>query len=294
MFIIIIMKSEIKELMPNWTTIKQDRNITLTNDLDSLLSCALLKHVFGYEINYFYSFNSISILNPNDTRKSIGVDLALTKGYTYCNHLTMLDAASYKNPDSANINNALNISRSNYSEKFAMSTFIMLWSLLGLEKENLSDDLMKLLLTIDSGHKGYYNHDGEYRHIFMKQLDLLGMGNFTDVLEKTSNADMYSFQSDNNLDASIHMNKKGKLFFVETGRSIKWDKQEVDLQWLSELVGFPVELPTGDFSKIAKFNNREMDWHELSNKAIDSSFSYAFVYKNKIKLSEMKIEGESQ
>lgn len=287
------MKKKLKDLMPLWATIKQDRNTTLTNDLDSLLSNALLKHVFGYEINYFYSFSSISILNPSDNRQSIGVDLALTKGYTYCNHLTLQSSSSYKNPDSANINNVLNISRDKYSKKFAMSTFIMLWSLLGMETDNLSDDLMKLLLTVDSGHKGYYNENGKYRDIFMEQLELLGMSHFVEVLEKTTNADMYTFQQNNNLDASIYMNKKGELFFEETGRSIDWRKRDVDLSWLSETVGFPVELPNGKFTRLQKFTNEEIEWNELTPKTIDKSFSYAFVYKDKIKLSRIIEEGES-
>ena len=287
------MKKELLILMPLWATIKQDRNITLTNDLDSLLSCALLKHFFGYEINYFYSFSSISILNPSDTRQSIGVDLALTKGYTYCNHLTLLSATSYKNPKSANINNVLNISRDNYSKKFAMSTFIMLWSLLGMKTDNLSDDLVKILLTVDSGHKGYYNENGKYQHIFMEQLELLGMSHLEETLEKTTIADMYTFQQNNNLDASIHLNKKGQLYFNETGRSIDWRKRDVDLNWLSDMVGFPVELPNGEFTTLQKFTNEELEWNELSKKTIDESFSYAFVYKDKIKLSRTVEKGES-
>ncbi|MTD30120.1 hypothetical protein [Planomicrobium sp. YIM 101495] len=286
------MKQELLELIPEWATLKQDRNLTLTNDLDSLLSCALLKHVFGYEINYFYSFSKVSALNLQDKRKSIGVDLALVKGYTYCNHLTMLDAASYKNPDSANINNLLNISRDTYNKKFAMSTFIMLWSLLGMETEGLSDDLIKLLLSVDSGFKGYYPE--EYRYIFMDHLDLLGMSHFAEVLERTHIADMYYFKEVNNLDASIVLNRKNnKLKFIETGRSIKWDQQEVDLDWLSKTVGFKVELPKGEFTEIQKLENEKLEWHELTKTKIEESFSYAFVYKDKVKVST-HMKGESQ
>ena len=288
------MKKEIKVLLPNWVNEVQDRNITLTNDLDSLISANLLKHLFGYEINHFFSFGSFSTIDLADERKSIGVDMALTKGYTYCNHLTKLTPSSYQNPDSANLNLALNISRENYSQKFSMSTLIFLWSLYDVPLP-VTEDGKKILLALDAGMKGWY--PPAYRHILEDTLETLEMTELIEVMENTPLADMYDFIGKHELDSTIRLRqsgkKAGKLYFETSGRNINPFKYGLNLEWLSEQLGFPIELPTDHFTTVAKFHNKEMDWHELSNKAIESSFSYAFVYKNKIKLSEMKIEGES-
>ena len=291
---IIIMKSEIKELLPYWINEVQDRTVTLTNDLDSLISASLLKHLFGYDINHFYTFGSFSTIDLNDQRKSIGVDMSLTKGYCYDNHLNMLTSTSYKNPDAANINTALNISRENYSEKFSMSTLIFLWSLYDVPLP-VTEEGKKILLSIDSGFKGWY--PPAYRHILENTLDILEMNELIEVMENTSIADMYDFGAKHELDSTIRLRqsgkKKGQLYFETSGRNINPFKYGLNLDWLSEQLGFPIELPTDHFTTVAKFHNKEMEWHELSDKVIDSSFSYAFTYKNKIKLSEMKVEGES-
>lgn len=288
------MKKEIKDLIAQWTTTKQDRTLTLTNDLDSLISCSLLKHLFGYETNNFYTFSSFSTIDLSNQRKSIGVDMSLTTGYCYDNHLNMLTSSSYKNPDSANINTALNISRENYSEKFSMSTLIFLWSLYDVPMP-ITEDGKKILLAIDSGFKGWYPEP--YRHILENTLEMLEMTELIEVMERTPIADMYNFIGKNELDSSIRLRQsgkhKGKLCFESSGKNINPFLYGLNLEWLSEQLGFPIELPTGTFTTIQKFENNEMEWHELDQKAIDNSFSYAFTYKNKIKLSRVKVEGES-
>lgn len=288
------MKKELLDLMPDWVHEKQNRNVTLTNDLDSLISAALLKHLFGYEINHFFSFNSLSTIDLTDKRKSIGIDMSLTRGYCYDNHLNMLNSTSYKNPDAANINTALNISRENYSQKFSMSTLIFLWSLYDVPLP-VTEDGKKILLAIDSGMKGWYPPD--YRHILENTLDSLEMNELIEVMENNSLIDMYDFIGKNELDSGIRLQQRGKnagkLCFETSGKNINPFKYGLNLEWISEQLGFPVELPTESFTTIQKFSNEELEWHELDQKTIDSSISYAFTYKNKIKLSKVKIEGES-
>lgn len=288
------MKTEIKNLMPEWVHEKQDRTLTLTNDLDSLISCSLLKHLFGYEINHFYTFSRFATLDQFDTRKSIGVDMSLTNGYCYDNHLNMLTPTSYKNLNSANINTALNLSRDNYSQKFSMSTLIFLWSLYDVPMPT-TEEGKKILLAIDSGFKGWYPEP--YRHILENTLGILEMTELIDVMERTPIADMYDFIGKHELDTSIILRGSGKnkdkLNFQSSGRNINPFLYGLDLEWLSEQLGFPIELPTESFTTVQNLSNKELEWHELDQKTIDGSFSYAFTYKNKIKLSAMKVEGES-
>jgi len=126
---------------------------------------------------------------------------------------------------------------------------------------------------------------------------MLEMTELIEVMERTPIADMYNFIGKNELDSSIRLRQsgkhKGKLCFESSGKNINPFLYGLNLEWLSEQLGFPIELPTGTFTTIQKFENNEMEWHELDQKAIDNSFSYAFTYKNKIKLSRVKVEGES-
>ena len=49
------MKSKIKEMFPEWCSDdKKKYELILTDDIDSLVSCALLNKIKGYKINYFY------------------------------------------------------------------------------------------------------------------------------------------------------------------------------------------------------------------------------------------------
>lgn len=279
------MQKQIKDLLPEWVHTIQNRNLTLTNDLDSLISCALLKHLFGYEINYFYTFSYMAILDKSDIRKSIGVDVALKQGYCYDNHLTMLTANSYKNPESANPNNILNISNDNYNQKFSMSTLIFLWSLYDVPLPE-SEIGKKILLSIDSGHKGY--RKPEYRHILVEWLEILGMEELIQTLDDNPFMEMEDFYRRHELDSSIILQKDGSLKFNASGRNPYFLGDELNIDWISEHLGFPIELPEKKFQPFGAFTNNNVESWEMNKKTIDESFSYAFTYKNKVRLSKLK------
>lgn len=280
------MQKKIKDLLPKWIFTKQDRNLTLTNDLDSLLSCMLLKYLFGYNINYFYSFDFMAVLDSSDKRSSIGVDLALKNGYTLCNHLTLKHINSYKNPDSVNLNNILGISNDNYSQKYSGSTLLMLWSIFDLPLPK-SEEGKKILLSIDSAHKGY--RKPQYRHILVNWLDRLGLTELIPTLEDNPFNEMEAFRFKHELDTSINFNMDRELQFFPSGRN-KSSDGGLDLEWISKHLGFQVELPKEqfEFELKATFTNENIEAHEMTQKTIDKSFSYAFTYKNKLKLSTIK------
>src|SRR5690606_37808525 len=82
LFFLTIMKDKLKERFPEWCSdfTQGQYNTILTDDLDSLLGCAIEKHVKGNEVNYFYEFDNLYIADQTDKRKAIGIDLALHKG----------------------------------------------------------------------------------------------------------------------------------------------------------------------------------------------------------------------
>ncbi|HJF32212.1 MAG TPA: hypothetical protein K8V56_10640 [Sporosarcina psychrophila] len=286
------MQKKIKDLLPEWTTTVQDRSLTLTNDLDSLISCALLKHLFGYEINYFYTFNSIMVADKTDKRKSIGVDLALKSGYCYDNHLTMLTAKGYKNEDAANLNNVLNISNENYNLKYSFSTLMFLWSLYDVPLP-VTDEGRITLLCIDSSYLGYYKHDGRYRQIFIDWMERLNMMELVEVLERYSFGEMEEFNRRHELKSTIFVNKRKGNKMDTTIRHSSPYMEQLDFEWISEHLGFLVELPTNQFEILGSFTNKEVEHWQMNDKTINESFSYAFTYKDKVKLSRLLREGES-
>lgn len=77
------MKKEIKELFPDWTKKEEMENIQslcLSDDLDSLFSCIVLKKIFPQlTIDAFYTFNTL--LKTNKSIESIvGIDMDLCNG----------------------------------------------------------------------------------------------------------------------------------------------------------------------------------------------------------------------
>lgn len=282
------MQKEIKDLMPKWAMTKQDRNLTLTNDMDSLLLASLLKDQFGYEINHFYSFSRFATLDQSDKRLSIGCDLALKKGYTFCNHLTMLSSDSYKNPDSVNLNNALNISNDQYYKKFNLSSLVTAWSLYNLPLPESEEGKM-ILLSIDSAYMGYRNPN--YQYIMDEWLERLEMTELLDLLKKYSQADFKKFQISNQLHTGIVLKKDGTLAFAPKENPYVYFGDGLDLKWLSEHLGFNVELPKGQFTTVGSMDWKNLNIHQLNKKILDNTFSMAITFKNEISLSMFKERG---
>lgn len=281
------MKQEIKELYPNWIhDIKTlNRNVTLSNDLDSLISCCLLDYLFGLKINYFYDFRSISQLDHTDIRNSIGVDIALKNGLCFDNHLTRLTSKSYVNEQSANINVATGGNWVRYTDKFAMSTLIQIWSLYDLPLPSSYEGKMILLCT-DVGFKGFY--DSRFKATFLNYLEQLEMMELVELLETHTIEEMYDFYRKNLLHTGIEMyatrQQKGELYFTEDSLI-----REVDVNWISEHLGFPVALPQGSFETITRFKTKKIEPYELHSH-IEDAFSFAFINMRTIMIS---MKGES-
>lgn len=281
------MKKEIKDLMPEWTSKLKtiDRNLTLTNDMDSLLSTSLLHHLFGLKVNYYYSFSRIARLDQSDIRKSIGIDCALKTGYCFDNHMTKLNATSYVNEQSANINVLSGINRDRYTDKFAMSTLIQLWSLYDVPLPTTIEGKM-ILLCIDVGFKGFYSD--AFKKTFLNYLEQLEMMELVEVLESHTKQEMYDFMIENELDTSILLGqngkRKGQLFFQTSGHN-KFYFKGFNLDWIAEHLGLPIDFPDGHFEVVQKFKTQTLEWHELNSAVMKQAFSYAFINKNKIMIS---------
>lgn len=154
----------------------------LSNDLDSLFGCKILETVMGWKIagcmlfkdNYYDVVDGkdeeyldfIGVTDPNiDTRLLVGVDLDLRKGKSFGNHVTMLNSEDEPNEKCVNISNYLGKHRDIYKEKYNLSTTLMIWDIYDLPKNNLTEDLMMLLLCIDGAYCSYFNPDFTERNM---------------------------------------------------------------------------------------------------------------------------------
>lgn len=288
------MQKQFKELYPQWTKEldSMKHNLIMTNDMDSLLSCMFLKHYFGLEINSFYSFYSMSKINSADQRESIGVDCALKEGKCFDNHMVRSDASSYINVQSANINNVSGVHRERYTDKFAMSTLIQLYALYNIPLPESKQGKM-ILLCCDVGFKGYY--DERFRDTFLSYLEKFEMMELVEILEMYTKDQMYWFMLRADLDLSIRLQQsgknQGKLCFESSGNNpdlqARW-ADEINLEWYEQHLGFPVELPEASFETVEKYAAKTIDWNELDAKTMQKAFSYAFINKRKIMISERK------
>ena len=252
------MKKNQTKNLPTWykDTTKKYHTI-LTDDIDSLLSCAILKQVMGWNVEEIFLFKKKEKKHEGQNDKSktkqdlkgktknatqtegIGVDLALHKGKCFDNHITRFSNIDYKNEESINPNLIENITRQNYTEKYAGSTVLLLWSLYDLQKEGLTDEVMMMLLGIDSAYLGYY--DSRYKkHVKHYLVDVLDLPEFYDCIERHTFEEFQNIQDKYKLKQKVTL-KKGhvitKIDIDAINDTLFWDT-DTNLQ---------IELPQDKF-----------------------------------------------
>ncbi|WP_079515842.1 hypothetical protein [Rossellomorea marisflavi] len=261
------MKKELKERFPLWCSdMKQGQNsLMLTDDLDSLLGCAIERYVKGNEINYFYNFNKIFVANQEEQRKAIGIDLALHKGKSWCNHVVRINEDDYVNPQTANINALLKVHSGNYTKKYAMSTALTMWSYYGLPLPESKVGKM-LLLCVDSSFLGHYNNS--FKPVHNAYLKLLGFEELIDLLNDTSTADYEALQKEYKTKAKIKLNTEG---FLQTN---------LPLAELQGAFSLPLELPNQHFSLRNQFKEGKGEVRNtVSKDQLENVISFALTGK---------------
>ena len=102
-----------------------------------------------------------------------------------------------------------NITRQNYTEKYAGSTVLLLWSLYGLQKEGLTDEAMMMLLAIDSAYLGYYSSRYQ-KHVKHYLVDILDLPEFYRCIERHSIEEFQNIKDKYKLKEKITL-KKGHV-----------------------------------------------------------------------------------
>lgn len=259
------MKENIKDCFPEWwKAIDNERYyLILTNDLDSWLSCLYLAKKFGVDIGGFYDFKSLWVNDKANGKEPIYVDCDLTNGKAFGNHVQGI-----ANKQSINLN--IGINQHNYTDKYAGSTLMMLFSLYGESFNYFNEEQIKLLLCVDSWFKQFF----KFRKQWDNWVELMDLEFINGIVTQDSIEYYYNTIIEYGLNQNIEINSNGKLMCG------------IDLEKISHSKGLFINNPNGLVfdKKIKDFNtfnaNTNINIPEYIN-----IFSSAMVYRNKISFS---------
>lgn len=204
------MKEQLKSRFPQWVNDKEQGkfNLCMSDDIDSLFSCKVLHSLLGYDVKYFYNFNSIYTAQ-HEKKPTVCVDVAVEKGMTWDNHVVKISNSDIANPQSANINAINGINRDTYFTKYAGSTLLQILSYYDVPMPK-SREARLILLCIDSAYKGHYSND--FRAVHRRYMEQLELYDLIDVLDATDDVtDFHEVRSKYNLSGKIKINENGKL-----------------------------------------------------------------------------------
>jgi hypothetical protein len=284
------MKEYYKQKLPQWYKEEKQYDLILTDDIDSLLGCSILSSRKGWNIEQVMLFKANKDKNEeilkdylgvtdNATNEAVGVDFALMNGKCFDNHLTLFSSQDKPNSESININNICGIHRGIYGKKYALSTVLLLWSLYDLPKENLSDELMMVLLAIDSSFEGYYSdYFRQYNKKFM--VDVLDLPEFYACMERHTYFEFKDIIKKYRLKEKIKASKRQLQTGIDISSINKLLSKSTDIQ---------IELPKSRFKKKAEYKDIavEIKGFPSSIETIcDNPFCYAMTKKNWLNYSE--------
>lgn len=271
------MKKEFKEKFPQWVFKENDFTVCISDDIDSLVGATILKQTKGWEVEHFYDFHNLYSTDKTDKRKAVGVDIALVKGMTFDNHVTMLSSNSQPNTNSANPNIIEGISRDNYTNKYAMSTVLLLYALYDVPLPSTEDGKL-MLMAIDSSFLGYYKG---FKKVQCEWLEKMGMEEMIRLQERHSLIDFANVKRRFDSSEKILFNKYGVL------------ETKIQLEGISNLLELDIQLPDKIFEIRKQFNRKS---YELKRDSIYDNgiveinynpFSYALTGKNNLQITLM-------
>ncbi|POZ56781.1 hypothetical protein LYSIN_01564 [Lysinibacillus sphaericus] len=278
------MLKEFKDKFPSWVFEDGDYTVCLSDDLDSLVGASILKHVKGWEIKHFYDFHNLYSMEK-DNRKAVGVDIALENGMTFDNHVTRLSKNDRVNTLSANPNVIENISRENYTEKYAMSTTLLMWSLFDIPLPE-TDEGKLLLLSIDSSYQGHYNE--KFKSVQNGWLKKLGFEELIDIQNTYTLKDFADVKKKYNSSLKIGFDRNGVLIPKKDRHG-----NMMNIEAISEILNLKIELPKNTFylrkcffsTEINLYKNKYFSKEEIEKKNDNEIFSLALTKKFKISLT---------
>lgn len=261
-----------------------DNELVLSDDLDSLLSCAILNKVKGWKVRYFYNFDSLyksNKIKEINKDKRVWVDVACLNGEkTFDNHISSVSLSDTVNEKLKNIinpNTMCMITNDNYCDKYCGSTALLLWSLYDLPLPETEEGKM-LLLTIDSTFLGYWNP--KFKDKFRDRnkfflCDVFGMEELYKVQERHTYEEFEEIR--------IKYETMRKIIFKDGKLNTL-----LDFDRIGEVLGIELNVLEDDtfvlWTKYEIVEKKTYGMRKVSDISKDI-FSLAFTFKNSVRFS---------
>lgn len=265
------------ERMAKWYLQDTKMDLVLSDDIDSLASCALLNKVKGWKVEHFYDFENLYSTERSNNEKC-WVDVAVLKGKGFDNHLTKISTFDTWNQELINPNTLVGINNDFYYNKYAGSTLLVVWSIYKMPLPETEEGKM-LLLCIDSAFKGHYVPAFEETNQFYL-CNMLEFGELYDVMERHTDKEFYALIEKYGLNNKIKY-IDGKL------------TTNLDLETIGKLLGLDLTLEDVEFTLEQELTIEEKqlpvwvtDLRQLQTFHKDSEiFTLAFTYKDAMRYS---------
>lgn len=275
---------DLKETFPSWVNDDIYRDMILTDDIDSLMSCIVLNKLKGYEIRYFYDcsyttnsqaiYTDVNINTNVNVNEIVGVDFALEGFKTWDNHVTRITSEDPYNPLSANLNNC--ITRNSYYSKYLVSTFFTICWYYGIDFMKWTTDQLLILCAIDGMYHPFKEENKRYKTTARRHFKELRVEFLSDFIQ-CNLKDIIDIENDLHLKDKIIVNDEGYL------------TTNIDLWWISKIFNISVELPTSRFKTSGVYNKY---YYNLDNKTSKMSLqeerrllNFVLTGKNKLIMS---------
>lgn len=278
---VFLVKEKYLDKVPDWYKRNDKLDLVLSDDVDSLVTVNVIKGVKSdWNVEYFYDFDNIYATNNVYSKKNkaatrVWCDVAVIKEeMAFDNHISRKNIEDYTNPLCINPNILADVTNYAYTNKYAGSTALLVWSLYDLPLPESEEGKM-LLLAIDSTFKGYYSNRFRGRNKFFL-CDVLDFEELYEVEQRHTVNEFYQVISKYELTRKIAYNKDTKL--IETG---------LDLNTIGEILGIELNLPTKEFNHWRSFEQRQGNMHEIKSvKDIGKGLvTLAFTFQNVAKYS---------
>lgn len=276
---------DLRKTFPTWVNDNITRDMILTDDIDSLMSCIVLNKLKNYEIRYFYDcsyttnsqgiYTDVNINTNVNVNEIVGVDFALEGFKTWDNHVTRITSEDPYNPLSANLNNC--ITRNSYYSKYLVSTFFTVCWYYGIDFMKWTTEQLLILCAIDGMYHPFKEENKRYRPIARKHLRELGVEFLGDFIQ-CNLKDIIDIEKDLNLkDGKIKVNDEGYLI------------TNIDLWWIGKIFNMPIELPTSQFKTSGVYNkyyiNLDNKTSKISLQEERRLLNFVLTGKNKLIMS---------
>ncbi len=272
------MREEYAQLLPDWYIGDEEHDLVLSDDIDSLTSCAVLNMIKGWKVRYFYDFNTIYADKTMQKRRNrkCWVDIATYKGHAFDNHVSLISDWDTWNTNMINLNQMCQVTNDNYTDKYAGSTLLTIWSVYDLPLPETEVGKM-LLLCIDSAYKGFYSpafHDMQKYYL----VDVMGLDGLYSVIQR------HTAEEFEDLIAEYGLRKKITYWDGEIYTCLPLDR-------IGQAIGIDLNvIPKSEYIPCIRLEQIQTNIgsREFGNEIDDGIKTLAVVYRGKVKYSKIK------